>query len=460
MKNKIIKNSNKIYRRALEIIPSGGQTYSKGVTQFSEGVAPKYLKKGKGAYVTDVDDNKYLDYVMGCQPLLLGYADKDVNDAVTSQLSKGSTFSLHNELEVDVAKLLKENIPSAEMSRFGKNGADATTIGVRIARAYTKRDHIAFCGYHGWHDWFISTTDLNSGIPKFNNQLAHSFEYNNISSLERIFKKYKNKIAVVIMEPITVMKPKCYGPINCKRKTCRKFCQNNFLSEVKKLAKKNGALLMFDEIVTGFRFDIGGAQKIIGVTPDLSSFAKGISNGIPLSAISGKKEYMRLLEKTFFSFTYGGDCVGLAAAKVTIPKLKKCKVPQHLNSVGEILKDGMNQIILKYDLNEFLECIGYPCRSVLSIKNNDKLKDLEIKTFFQQEFFKRDILWAAYHAVSWKHKKKEIKKTLIAFDQICEIFNRNFLKKNKKIRNYLEGKTLKPVFRKVSDFNSFIKKND
>ena len=149
---KSIKNSNKLYKKAIELIPSGGQTYSKGVTQFSEGIAPKYLKSGKGAYVVDLDNNKYLDYVMGCQPLLLGYADNDVNNALVSQLKKGSTFSLHNELEVDVAKLLKENIPSAEMSRFGKNGADATTIGVRIARAYTKRDHIAFCGYHGWHD--------------------------------------------------------------------------------------------------------------------------------------------------------------------------------------------------------------------------------------------------------------------------------------------------------------------
>tara|TARA_E500000178_G_scaffold355007_1_gene426036 strand:- start:455 stop:1840 length:1386 start_codon:yes stop_codon:yes gene_type:complete len=460
VKKTSILNSNKIYKKALSLIPSGGQTYSKGVTQFSEGVAPKYLKKGKGAHVWDVDNNKYLDYVMGCQPLLLGYADKDVNNSVNKQLKKGSTFSLHNELEVDVAELLKTNIPSAEMSRFGKNGADATTIGVRIARAYTKRDHIAFCGYHGWHDWFITTTDLNSGIPKFNNKLAHSFEYNNISSLEKIFKKYKDKIAIVIMEPITVLEPKCYGPINCKSSGCKKFCQRNFLTEVKKLANQNGALLMFDEIVTGFRFDIGGVQKMTGVVPDLSAFAKGISNGVPLSAISGRKEYMKLLEKTFFSFTYGGDCIGLAAAKATIPKLKKLNVPQHLNLVGKKLKDGMNSIILENNLSDFLQCIGYPCRSVLSIKYTKKFNDLEIKTYIQQEFFKRKILWAAYHAVSWKHKSKEINKTLSAFNQICKNFNKNFLEKGFKLKNFLEGKKLKPVFRKVSDFNSYIKKND
>ena len=460
MKNKSIVNSNKIYKKALKLIPSGGQTYSKGVTQFTEGIAPKYLKKGKGAYVTDVDDNNYLDYVMGCQPLVLGYADPDVNRAIKNQLNKGSTFSLHNELEVKVAQLLKETIPSAEMSRFGKNGADATTIGVRIARAFTKKDHIAYCGYHGWHDWFIANTDLNSGIPKFNNNLSHSFQYNDLNSLEKIFKKYKNKIAIVIMEPITILKPKCYGPINCNLSGCKKFCQKNFLSEVKRLTKENNAVLMFDEIVTGFRFDIGGVQQMTGVIPDLSSFAKGISNGVPLSAISGKHKFMKLLEKTFFSFTYGGDCIGLAAANATIPKLKKYKVPEHLNKVGKILQDGMNSIILNYNLNEIINCIGYPCRSILAINNSKKLNDLEIKTYFQQEFLKRNILWAAYHAISWKHEKKEIIKTLNAFDEICNNFNKNFIKKSLKIKYFLEGKVLKPVFRNVTDFNSYIKKND
>ena len=190
MKNKlIIKNSNSIYSKAIKIIPSGTQTFSKGVTQFVNGIAPKYLKKGKGAYVWDVDNNKFLDYVMGCHPLILGYADPDVNLAVKKQLDLGSTFSLMNKLELDVAEILVDTIPCAEMVRFGKNGADATTIGVRLARAITKRDHIAYCGYHGWHDWFIANTDLNSGIPKFNQKLAHSFTYNDLDSLEKIFKK-------------------------------------------------------------------------------------------------------------------------------------------------------------------------------------------------------------------------------------------------------------------------------
>tara|TARA_X000000950_G_scaffold284181_1_gene386725 strand:+ start:975 stop:2366 length:1392 start_codon:yes stop_codon:yes gene_type:complete len=453
-----ISKSNKIYKSAIKIIPSGGQTYSKGVTQFTEGFAPKYLDKGKGAYVTDVDGNTFLDYVMACQPLILGYSDKDVNKAVIQQLSKGTSFSLQNKLEVDVSKLLIKNIPSAEMVRFGKNGADATSIAVKIARAYTKRDHVAYCGYHGWHDWYISKTDLNGGIPKFNQKLLHSFNYNDLESLEKIFKKFKNKVAAVIMEPITVYAPKCYGPKNCKNKNCKIFCKKNFLKKVKDLANKNNALLIFDEIVTGFRYSIGGVQKLTNVTPDLTALAKAMSNGVPISAIVGKKKYMKCLEKTFFSFTYGGDCIGLAAAKASITKIKKLNVPNHLNKMGQILKDGLNKIIKTHELGRYFECIGYPCRSIFLLKGNRIFNELEMKTFLQQELFRRGILWAAYHSISYAHKKKEIDKTLKAFNQILKMFKNLFIEKKLKISSQLEGRVVKPVFRKVADFNSIINK--
>lgn len=460
MKNKlIIKNSNSIYSKAIKIIPSGTQTFSKGVTQFVNGIAPKYLKKGKGAYVWDVDNNKFLDYVMGCHPLILGYADPDVNLAVKKQLDLGSTFSLMNKLELDVAEILVDTIPCAEMVRFGKNGADATTIGVRLARAITKRDHIAYCGYHGWHDWFIANTDLNSGIPKFNQKLAHSFTYNDLDSLEKIFKKYKDKIAIVIMEPVTVFEPKCYGPKSCVSLKCKtNFCQKNFLTEVKRIAKENGAILMFDEIISGFRFSNGGVQKMFGVTPDLSSFAKAISNGIPLSAIVGKKKYMKYLDKTFFSFTYGGDCIGLAAAKICIPKIIEKNVVSHLYDVGSVLKKEINFLSTHYNLEEYISCIGYPCRSILALKNSIYFSDLELKTYIQQELIESHILWAAYHALSWSHKKKDIMITLNAFENIFKKIN-NYIKNKKKLKNYIKGQTVKPVFRKVADFNSYINKN-
>ncbi len=384
-KKPVITKSNEIYERAKKIIPAGSQTFSKGITQFVEGFAPKYLKRGKGAYVWDVDDNKYLDYIMACHPLILGYADPDVNKAVADQLELGSTFSLMNELEVDVTELLIDAVPCAEAARFGKNGADATTAGVRVARAVTGRDHIAYCGYHGWHDWYIANTDLNSGVPAFNQKLAHSFAFNDIESLEKIFREYPNQVAIVIMEPLTIIEPK-----------------DNFLQKVKKITHDNGALLMFDEVMTGFRFAFGGAQELTGVTPDLASLAKAISNGIPLSAIVGKKEYMFSLEKTFFSFTYGGDCVGLAAAKVCIPKLKREKVPDHLWKVGGVLKDGFNKLAKQHDLSDYVQCLGYPCRTIISFDGRNVYDPLEMKSYFQQELLRRGILWTAYHALSFR----------------------------------------------------------
>ena len=432
-----IVRSNEIYELAKKIIPAGTQTYSKGVSQFVEGFSPKYLDHGKGAYVWDVDGNKYLDYIMGCHPLVLGYSDPDVNAAVIKQLEKGSTFSLMNELEVSVSQLLVDIIPCAEMVRFGKNGADATTAGVRVARAITNRDHIAYCGYHGWHDWYIANTDLNSGIPDFNKKLAHSFSYNDLDSLEKIFKEYPDQIAIVIMEPLTVLKPK-----------------NNFLHEVKKMARHYGAILMFDEIISGFRFSLGGAQELLDVTPDLASFAKGISNGIPLSALVGKKEYMEALDKTFFSFTYGGDCIGLSAAEACIPKLQRENVSSHLWKVGKVLKDGFNQLAETHNLEEFMQCIGYPCRSIITFNGRGTYNELELKSIFQQELVRRGVLWAAYHAISWSHTIAEINLTLEAYDESMSVV-KNIITKGGRVKDHIEGSTITPVFRKVADFNSY-----
>ena len=462
MKKPIITKSNRLYKKAIKIIPGGSQTFSKGPTQFTNNFAPKYLKKGKGCKVWDEDGNQYIDYVMGCQPLILGYADKDINRAVNEQLQNGSTFSLMNKLEIEVAELLVEHIPSAEMVRFGKNGGDATTIAIKIARAVTGRQKVAFCGYHGWHDWFIASTDKSNGIPNFNKELVHSFEYNNISSLEEIFKKNKDEISCVIMEPITVPEPKCFTT-NCTNNICKKsnICRKkNFLHEVKKMCKKNKALLIFDEVVTGFRYAIGGAQEYYNVTPDLTALAKGISNGIPLSAIVGKKEYMSLLgDDVFFSFTYGGECLGLAAAKTCINKLVKKQVPKHLKNVGSYFQNNLNKIIASYELENFLSCDGHPCRSILTIKESKKYKNLEIKTFIQQELFRRGFLWAAYHSLSFMHKNHDIKKTLTAFDETLGLL-RNIISKNYNIRAKIEGDLVSPVFRKVSDFNSFIGKKN
>jgi glutamate-1-semialdehyde 2,1-aminomutase len=434
----VITRSNEIYAKAKEIIPAGTQTFSKGVTQFVNGFAPKYMERAKGCITWDVDGNKYIDYIMGNQPVVLGYADADVNRAVINQLEKGSTFSQMSELEVIVSELLIKYIPCAEAVRFGKNGSDATTAAVRVARAVTGRNHIAFSGYHGWHDWFIASTDLNSGIPDFNKELSHKFQFNDIGSLERIFNEYGDDLACVIMEPLTVLEP-----------------SDNFLQKVRELCTINNTLLIFDEVITGFRFAIGGAQELTGVTPDLATFAKGISNGIPLSAIVGKKEYMFALEKTFFSFTYGGECLGLAAAEASINKIASEDVPGYLNTIGLKLKVGLNDIITAYGMNDYLECIGYPCRTIMAINGGSNYDTLEIKSYIQQELIRRGILWTAYHSLSFSHDYSHIETTLEAFDDSVNELS-SIIKTGQNLRSRIEGDPVKAVFRQVSDFNSFI----
>jgi len=433
-----ITKSIEIYERAKLIIPAGSQTFSKGVTQFVDGFAPKYMDKANGCITWDVDGNKYIDYIMANHPVVLGYADPDVDQAVIKQLKKGSTFSQMSELEVIVAELLIEHVPCAEAVRFGKNGSDATTAAVRVARAVTGKDHVAFSGYHGWHDWYIANTDLNSGIPRFNQDLAHKFEYNNIDSLHKIFNQYKDKLACVIMEPLTVLEP-----------------IDDFLHKVRQLCTDNNVLLIFDEVITGFRFAVGGAQELTGVIPDLACFAKGISNGIPLSALVGKKDYMFALEKTFFSFTYGGECLGLAAAEASINKIVKNNVPRHLNRVGEELKEGINKVIDKYNMGGYLSCVGYPCRSIVAIEGTDKYETLEIKSYIQQELIRRGVLWTGYHALSYSHDIPIIEYTIDAFDESVYELSK-IINGRKALIDKIEGEPVKPVFRKVSDFNSFI----
>lgn len=433
----VITKSDELWRKAIEIIPAGTQTFSKGPSQFVDGVSPKYLERGDGCYVWDVDGNRYIDFIMGCHPIVLGYNDPDVNHAIVEQLQKGIVFSLMNPLEIEVTERLIAMIPSAEAVRFGKNGADATSAAVRVARAYTGREHVAYCGYHGWHDWYIANTDLNLGVPKFNQGLAHSFNYNDLDSLIRIFEEHSDDIACVIMEPLTVLKP---AP--------------RFLESVKEVAHHYGSLLVFDEIITGFRFAEGGAQELVGVTPDLSCFAKGLSNGMPLSAVVGRKEYMFSLEKTFFSFTYAGECLSLAAAKATVDKIRREHVIEHLWKVGEQLQNGYNQIARDCGVAEFTECIGYPCRSVLTFNGLGQFDELEIKSLFQQELVKRGVLATGYHAICYSHTRTEIDHTLEAYQDAFKKF-RLIINGGQRIRDHLDGQSIRPVFRKVEDFLSY-----
>ncbi len=267
------------WQKAREIIPRGTQTLSKGPDQFVDGVTPKYLERGQGCHVWDVDGNEYIDYPMALGPILLGYNYPRVVDAVIERLRKGTTFTLLNPLEVELAELLTEVIPCAEMVRFGRNGADATMAAIRVARAYAGREHIAFCGYHGCHDWYAVTTSLNKGIPEFNGRLIHAFEYNKIGTLEEVFAAHPGEVAAVIMEQ-PGEEPK-----------------ENFLQACIDCAHRHGALFILDEICTGFRYAMGGAQQYYGVVPDLACVGKAMGNGLPISAVVGKKRVHERIER-------------------------------------------------------------------------------------------------------------------------------------------------------------------
>ena len=230
--------------RAERTIPLGSQTFSKSRTQYPVGISPLYAAKTKGAEIWDVDGNRYIDLVSALASVTLGYGDKGVVKAVKKQLKLGVSMSLPGILEAEVAELIVEMVPSAEMVRFGKNGTDATSAAIRLARAYTGRDHIIVCGYHGWQDWYIGSTTRNKGVPGSVSDLTHKFEYNNIASLQEALSKLEGNIAAVIMEPMNVVYP-----------------EPDFLEQVQKLTQEAGALLIFDETITGFRFARGGAQE-------------------------------------------------------------------------------------------------------------------------------------------------------------------------------------------------------
>ena len=271
IKNLNLKKSKLLFSQAKKIIPLASQTFSRSHFFFDKNYFPLFLKKGEGQFVTDIDGNKYLDFISALGSVSIGYGIKSINKFIMNNIRHGNCFTLSHPLEFKISKKLIKLIPSAEMVRFGKNGTDVNSAAIRLARHYTKKDIIAVCGYHGWQDWYIASTSMSSGVPKNVHKYIKKFIYNDIYSLEKIL--IKNNCAAVIMEPLSYSLP-----------------QNNFLKEVRRLCNKYKAILIFDEICTGFRVSLGGAQKIYNVTPDISTFGKAMANGFPLAAIVGEKK--------------------------------------------------------------------------------------------------------------------------------------------------------------------------
>ncbi len=430
-----IEQSDALYRRALGLIPAGTQTLAKGPGQYVKGVAPKYLVKGKGSHVWDADGNEFLDYTMGVGPLSLGYSYGPVNDAVKRQLEDGITFSLMHPLEVEVAELIRTVVPNAEHVRFSKTGCDVTTAAVRLARAFTGRNNVLCCGYHGWHDWYIGVTDRNAGIPQQTRDTTHTFSYNDIQS---VIDSIDKDTACIILEPTVFEAPK-----------------DNFLHKLKEICVQNGTLLIFDEMWTGFRLAVGGAQEYFGVKADLACFSKAVANGMPLSILTGRADVMQLLEKEVFFFTtFGGEALSLAAAQSTIHELIERRVPEYLTAQGTMLKNGFNQIADECGVS-FARCSGFGCRTIVTFDSAFG-NPLEMKSLVQQELIKRGILWTGFHNMSLSHSDADIEYTLSAYRQILPILKSAVDRKS--VLSLLRGEPVEPVFRKTSNFNMKPKK--
>lgn len=423
-----LPRSQEYLRRAREVIPSCTQTFSKGYRQFVEGVAPVFLQRGLGSHVWDVDGHEYIDYIMALGPIVLGYDDKDVTAEVQAHIGQGVTLSLPHPLEVEVAELLTGVIPCAEMVRFAKNGSDATAGAVRAARAFTGRERIVCCGYHGCQDWFIGTTSRHRGVPRGVRELTSTFAYNDIASLRKLFEEYPGQIAGVMLEPVGVVEP-----------------EGNFLRHVAELTRQHGAVLIFDEIVTGLRVALGGAQEYFGVVPDLACFGKALANGYPLAAVVGKREIMEIFDEIFFSFTFGGEILSLAAARATIRAFQSRRVIDHLWRQGRRLQEGYNAVAASLGLGQITECIGLPPRTVLTFREPTGAESLEMKSLFQQEMIKRGILTAGGQNVSFSHDDSDIERTLAGYREALTTVADAIRAGD--VTRRLEGRVVEPVFR-------------
>ena len=430
-----------MWNRAKKIIPGGTQLLSKRSEMFLPDQWPSYFKKAKGCEVWDLDGNKYIDmYSMAVGSCILGYADPDVNKAVKKVLDQGSTGTLNSPEEVELAELLLKLHPWARQVRYARSGGEAMAIAVRIARAYSGKDKIAFCGYHGWSDWYLAANladDKNldghllpglepKGVPRGLKGSAMPFNYNKIEELKDIVAK-NSDIGVIVMEPLRYQEPK-----------------NNFLQKVKKIAAGINAVLIFDEITSGWRFAKGGVHLKLGVNPDIAVFAKAMSNGIPMSAIIGKKDVMQAAQKTFISSTNWTERIGPAAALATIKKIIKNNVPSHLEKIGEMAFRGLEKIAKSHQIR--LEINGWPALFHFSFDYGDNSQ--AIRTLFTQEMLRRGFLASAGMYVSYSYKREHIQKYLKAADEVFNILAKAI--KEDKVESLLKGPVAHAGFRRLT----------
>ena len=414
--------------RARAGVPGQAQTFSKGWTQYPLNAAPVFAERAEGARVFDVDGNAFIDWPMALGPLLLGHNHPEVSARIAGQLSNGVAFSLPTRAELELAERLIGWFDYAERVRFGKNGSDATSGAVRAARGFTGRDIILCCGYHGWQDWYIGTTTRNLGVPATVSALARPFPYNDLDALRAALDAAAGEVAAIIMEPMGIAPP-----------------ADGYLEGVRELADRHGIVLIFDECWTGFRIDLRGAYGRFGVAPDLACFGKALGNGAPISAVVGRADIMEVFEEAFFSFTFGGDLIGIAAAGAVLDVLEREPVLAHVEKIGGALIDGIRELIADHGLGEHIRIAGYGGRNVMSF-TGDGHDGLLLKSVFQQEGCARGILTAGWHAPSFAHTMSDVEQTLTIYDAAFAIMADGLT--SGRLANALTGDMVQPVFRK------------
>jgi len=433
-----LTKSKELQSRFHSVIPGGSHTYAKGDDQYPESM-PVYLSRGKGCHVWDVDGNEFIEYGMGLRSVTLGHAYEPVVEAVSRQLRFGTNFVRPSPIELECAEALREFIPSAEMVKLGKHGSDATNAAVKLARAFTGRDLVATCKEHPFFsvdDWFIGSTPMNAGIPKAVQQLTVNFHYNDLESLRRLFAGHPKQVAAVILELEKETEPAA-----------------GFLAGLKELCAREGAVLVFDEMITGFRWDNGGAQKYYGVTPDLSTFGKAIANGFSVSALAGRRDIMQLgglhhdKERVFLmSTTHGAESHSLSAALETMRIYREEPVVETLWRQGRLLTEGIRQVTKQLGLADYFYVRGRPCCLSYATLDTAKQHSSALRTLFLQETMRRGLLMPSL-VISYSHSDADVQRTVEGIAGALQVYRQAL---DQGVERYLEGRPVKPVFRKFN----------
>jgi glutamate-1-semialdehyde 2,1-aminomutase len=429
------QESRKLQQKSHSLIPGGSHTYAKGDDQYPE-IAPGFIARGAGCHVWDVDGNEFIEYGMGLRSVALGHGFRPVVEAAYEQMLLGTNFTRPSPLEMNCAEELLSNIRGADMVKFAKHGSDVTTAAVKLARAYTGRDMVAVCAEHAFFstdDWFIGSTPMAAGIPAVIRDLTVKFHYNDIESLNQLFIRYPGKVACVVMEAETITEP-----------------ADNFLQDVQRLCREKGALFILDELITGFRWHLNGAQGLYGITPDLSCFGKAIANGFAVSALVGKKEIMELgglfhdKERVFLlSTTHGAETHALAAAIRTMKTYKEEGVVEYLWRQGEKLRSRLNAVSGELGLGDFFFVLGKPCNLVYATRDRDGMPSQEFRALFLQETIRQGLLMPSL-VISFSHADEDIDKTVEGVREALLIYRKAL---DDGVDKYLVGRPVKPVFR-------------